>query len=176
MSITQWNCRGLTSSSEQIKILLRDSGAKIICLQETKIGEKPFNPGLNYDFYRSSVQHGDRNQGGTGFIVHKSVRSNNIQLHTDLQACAIQIHIKKKITLCSLYLEPRLEEHLYDSSGNRRQLNLNDLQNLVDQLPPPFILIGDFNAKHHLWGSSSCDRWGYLIEQMIDNNDIFFNE
>ena len=32
--------------------------------------------------------------------------------------------------------------------------------------------MGDFNAKHTLWGASYCDRWGYLIEELLDNNDL----
>ena len=74
MSIIQWNCRGLSSSSEQIKTLFRDTQAKIMCLQETKIGDKPFNPGLNYIFHRSPPLQVARAQGGTGFIIHKSVK------------------------------------------------------------------------------------------------------
>lgn len=143
-----------------------------MCLQETKISNKPFNPGLNYVFHRSPPVIGERPKGGCGFIVHKSVKHDFIQLNTALQACAIQIQLKRKITLCSLYLEPDLEHHLLDLSGNRRQLDLSDLQNLIDQLPPPFIIMGDFNAKHTLWGETICDRWGYLIEQLLDNNDI----
>ena len=84
----------------------------------------------------------------------------------------MQIHVDKKVTLCSLYLEPGLEERLFDRAGNPRQLDLTDLQNLIDQLPSPFILMGDFNAKHTLWGSNVCDRWGNLIEQLLDDNDI----
>ena len=172
MSIIQWNCRGIASSSEQIKTLFRDTDAKILCLQETKIGNKPFNPGLSYNFHGSTPLPAARAQGGTGFIIHKSINFIPIQLHTDLQACAVQVHIDKKVTLCSLYLEPKLEDHLFDVAGDSRPLEITDLQNLVDQLPSPFILMGDFNAKHTLWGESMCDRWGILIEQLLDTNDI----
>ena len=172
MSIVQWNCRGILSSTEQLKIIFRDSQAKVICLQETKLGNRQYNPGLNYSYHTSQPQPNERAQGGTGFIVHRSVKCDRIQLHTELQASAIQITLDKKITLCSLYLEPRLEDRLFDTSGNNRQLNINDLQNLVDQLPAPFILMGDFNAKSPLWGNSVCDRWGSLVEQFIDVNEV----
>ena len=32
--------------------------------------------------------------------------------------------------------------------------------------------MGDFNAKHNLWGESCCDRWGLIIEQLLDLNDV----
>ena len=69
-------------------------------------------------------------------------------------------------------MEPDLEDHLFDASGNTRQLKIDDLQELVNQLPPPYILMGDFNAKHTLWGDSVCDRWGNIIDQLIDDNDV----
>ena len=172
MSIIQWNCRGLSSSLEEIKVLFRDSKAKIMSLQETKIGDKPFNPGLNYLFHRSPPLQVARAQGGTGFIIHKSIKFETIPLNSQLQACAVRIHMGRKITLCSLYLEPSLENSLQDVSGNPRPLLLSDLQELIDQLPAPFILMGDFNAKHNLWGGNLCDRWGNLVEELIDNNDL----
>ena len=172
MSIIQWNCRGLSSSTEQIKTMFRDYDAKIVCLQETKIGDKPFNPGLNYKFERSPPIQAARARGGTGFIIHRSIKYETTLLNTELQACAVRVNIGKKITLCSLYLEPTLENFLTDHSGNPRQLILADLQNLIDQLPTPFILMGDFNAKHTLWGGTICDRWGNLIEELLDRNDL----
>ena len=60
MSIIQWNCRGIASSGEQVKILFRDTDAKIMCLQETKIGERHYNPGINYSFHGSPPLQGVR--------------------------------------------------------------------------------------------------------------------
>ena len=172
MSIIQWNIRGFSANKEQIRVLFRDSDAAVICIQETKLGEDTPNLGVNFDFYRSPPFIGLRAQGGTGFVVRKSVNHRVLNLNTILQACAIQIYLDKWVTLCSLYLEPRLEDHLYDSSGNTRLLNLSDLQDLVNQLPAPYILMGDFNAKHTLWGDNTCDRWGGIIESLIDANDV----
>ena len=172
MSSIQWNCRSIATSAEELKILFRDTDAKIMSLQETKIGDKFYNPGMNYTFHRSPPLQGERAQGGTGFIIHRSIRYSTIHLNTVLQACAIQIYLDKKVTLCSLYMEHTLEDHLYDMSGSNRQLNITDFQGLINQLPSPFILMGDFNAKHSLWGGNICDRWGNIIEQLLDNNDI----
>ena len=64
MSIIQWNCRGIASSAEELKSLFRESEVKVMCLQETKLGNKPYNPGLNYSFHRSPQLLGERAQGG----------------------------------------------------------------------------------------------------------------
>ena len=172
MSIIQWNIRGFASNREQVRVLFRDHDLSAICLQETKLGDFTPNIGSSFVFYRSPPLIGIRAQGGTGIIVRKSVHQRVVQLNTVLQACAVQIFTTKWITLCSLYLDPSLENRLLDESGNPRQLELNDLQNLIDQLPQPFILMGDFNAKHSLWGESVCDPWGCIIEELLDNNDV----
>ena len=176
MSLIQWNIRGLRSNFEQIRILLKDHDVSAICLQETMVANNPPNFGHKYAFFISPSLPGARAQGGpgigTGIIVKKSVSHRCLHLDTTLQACAIQIFTTKWITLCSIYLEYDLESRLRDVSGNPRQLELQDLQSLIDQLPQPFILMGDFNAKNRLWGSTTCDRWGCLVEELLDNNDI----
>ena len=172
MSLIQWNIRGFTSNREQVRVLFKDHDISAMCLQETKLGDFTPNIGSSYVFYRSPPLIGVRAQGGTGIIVRKSVNHRVIQLNTVLQACAVQIFTTKWITLCSLYLDPSLENRLLDGSGNPRHLELNDLQNLIDQLPQPIILMGDFNAKHSLWGESVCDPWGCIIEELLDNNDM----
>ena len=172
MSIIQWNIRGFRANREQVRTLQSDNNVPIVCLQETKLGNHHPNVGLNYFFYPSPILIGGRAQGGTGIIVHKSINHKVVNIRSVLQACAVQVFTTKWITLCSLYLEPSLESRLLGVAGHQRQLELNDLQCLVDQLPRPFIILGDFNARHTLWGESSCDRWGNLIEELIDQNDI----
>ena len=108
MSIIQWNIRGIRANQKPIEVFFRDADASVICLQETKLGEGPLNPGINYVFYRSPPFIGIRAQGGTGFVVRKSVNHKVILLDSILQACAIQIYIDKWIKHCPLHLEPAL--------------------------------------------------------------------
>ena len=151
MSLLQWNIRSFSANQEQVRILFQENNVSAICLQETKLGELTPNIGHNFLFYRSAPFIGERAQGGTGIIVHRSVNHRALQINSELQACAVQIYTNRWITLCSLYLEPELESRLQDIHGLPRHLELNDLQNLLDQLPHPYILMGDFNAKHTLW-------------------------
>ena len=99
--------------------------------------------------YKSPPPLGKHAHGGAGIILTKSVSQKVVQLDMILQACATLIFINKWITLCYLYLEPDLESWLVDRVGNPKQLKVDDLQSLLDQLPQPFILMGDFNAKWH---------------------------
>ena len=172
MSIIQWNVQSFTSNREQIRVLMKENDSSIVCLQETKLGNFTPNVGHNYSFFRSPPMPGHRAHGGTAILVSKSINCKVVHLDTILQANAIQIFTNKWVTLCSLYLEPTLEARLFDINNHPRQLEVNDLQNLVNQLPPPFILLGDFNAKHTLWGETTCDSWGNVVEEFIDGNDV----
>ncbi|KAM7298788.1 hypothetical protein ISCGN_019357 [Ixodes scapularis] len=59
------------------------------------------------------------------------------------------------ISICSLYIPP--------SSS----LTLTDLERLADQLPEPYVLLGDFNAHNPLWGSQRVDSRGSVIERFL---------
>jgi len=47
-----------------------------------------------------------------------------------------------------------------------------EIEDLILQLPIPFIFMGDFNARYSLWGSQKQNQKGKLIENIILNNDI----
>ena len=172
MSLVQWNIRGFQSNREQVRLFFKEHNLAAICLQETKLGNISPNCGHNFIFHRSPPPAGERAHGGTCIISSKSFPQKVIQLDSTLQACAVQIFINKWITVCSLYLEPGLESRLVDRAGNPRQLEVEDLQALIDQLPQPFILLGDFNAKHTMWGEDRYDHRGLIIEELLDRNDI----
>ena len=169
--ILQWNCKGLRAHAEELKVLIHDFNPGIICLQETMlgdsifnpgiiclqetmVGDSIFNPGLNYNGFNSLPPTGEGAHGGVPIIIHKSLQ------HSPLQAVALSVLLNRKISVCSLYLPPSLD------------FDLHDLQSLVDQLPVPFLLLGDFNAHHSLWGSENLDNKGKVIEDLLDKNDV----
>ena len=154
--ILQWNCKGLRTRAEELKVLLRDSDPGVICLQETKLGPELFHPGLNYNIFSSAPPAGDCAHGGAAIIVHSP-----LPVVTDLQAVALTVVLDKQITICSIYLPP----HAAFTNA--------DIQSLLDQLPSPFLLLGDFNAHNPLWGGDILDSEGKVIE---DNNVVLLND
>ncbi|GFW23121.1 putative RNA-directed DNA polymerase from transposon X-element [Trichonephila clavipes] len=47
-----------------------------------------------------------------------------------------------------------------------------ELQELIDQLPSPFILLGDFNAHHLLWGCQDVNSRGKIVEKLLTELDL----
>ena len=66
------------------------------------------------------------------------------------------------ITLCSIYIPPS------------SRLSPKDLDDLIPQLPSPFILLGDFDGQNILWGSKDINDKGRIIESFIDNHGLCF--
>ena len=153
--IIQWNYKGLHTRAEELKVLLRDSNPGVICLREAKLVPEEFNLGLNYNIFSSASLAGDCVHGGAAIIVHKSLQYSPLPVVTDLQAVALTVVLDKQITICSIYLPP----HAAFTNA--------DIQSLLDQLPSPFLLLGDFNAHNPLWDGDILDNEGGIIEDII---------
>ncbi|GFS96130.1 putative RNA-directed DNA polymerase from transposon X-element [Trichonephila clavipes] len=70
----------------------------------------------------------------------------------------MRIHSTSLITVCCLYLPPNAAIHQ------------QDLNNLVDQLPAPFVILGDFNGHSTLWASVKTNPRGRQIERVLSDH------
>ena len=69
------------------------------------------------------------------------------------------------ITLCSVHIPPN------------SALSLAQLKNLADQLPIPFIIMGDFNGHNPLWGSKTTIDKGKKLEDFLSKEGFcIFND
>ncbi|GFY21446.1 RNA-directed DNA polymerase from mobile element jockey [Trichonephila clavipes] len=96
--------------------------------------------------------------GGICLFTSHLYPSHVVTLHTSLQAVAVRIHIHSLVTVCCVYLPP-----------NDVVLQV-DLNQLVSQLPAPFILLFDFNGHSPLWGHDDTNARGRQIEQLISDH------
>ncbi|KAJ8043222.1 hypothetical protein HOLleu_10217 [Holothuria leucospilota] len=93
-----------------------------------------------YDMYNKTVVSPIDNRaiGGSSILVKNTVPHSTIHLNTTMQAVAIRATLHRTITVCSVYIPPRYS------------LKRDDLDILVNQLPTPFLLLGDFNAHSNM--------------------------
>ena len=161
-TIVQWNINSYFKKLPDIHRLIADFQPSAICLQETNLKNKN-NPTLkNYKGYFKNRSNYGRASGGVCIFASVSSEHENIPLNTTLEAIAIKItsNNSKKICICNLY------------APDSTDLTLTDLENLIQQLPRPFILLGDFNSRNTLWGSVYTDRRGRTIEKLLENDSI----
>ena len=140
-NILQWNINGLRGKCTQLQCLLGKYNPNIIALQETKLP-----PNITYEikknkfhnFHKNGAAHG----GGVALYISKNLPTKEVQLQTNLEAVAATVWYQHtKMTACSLYLNPDIP------------FPINDFIALLDELPSPYLILGDFNCKNSLWGS-----------------------
>ena len=68
--------------------------------------------------------------------------------------------LNKVVTFCSIYLPP--SDHVVKT----------DLINLIEQLPYPFVLLGDFNGHSPVWGNESYNSRGQMLEDLFSEMDL----
>jgi Endonuclease-reverse transcriptase len=93
-------------------------------------------------------------------LIRKDIPYRILNLDTPLQAVACRISTPQPVSLCSVYLPPT-------SSWNH-----SDLLVLLSKLPPPVLLIGDFNSHSTLWGCSSTNRKGHELETLLLQSNL----
>ena len=159
--ILQWNCRGIKANITDLQLLLTKD-ISVACLQESRL---PHDSNFSMKYY-STYNFNPNNHdaypipGGLTTLIHNSIPHRPITLNTSLQAQAFSVSLNYTTTICNIYIPPH-------SSPDR-----HSIENLLHQLPSPYILLGDFNAHHPLWGSQKHNPKGILIENILLNNNI----
>ncbi|GBN86945.1 hypothetical protein AVEN_168612-1 [Araneus ventricosus] len=158
-SLVSWNCRGLQTKISDLKDIINTYRPACIALQETHFKTTDNIKGKHYSVLNKNYDS-DRASGGVALLIAKDIPSAPLQINTSLQAIAARIHTISLITICSLYLPPN------------QQINQIDLNELVYQLPDPFILLDDFNGHSSIWGSSDSNSRGVQIEQLLTDHNL----
>ncbi|GFU32585.1 putative RNA-directed DNA polymerase from transposon X-element [Trichonephila clavipes] len=141
------------SHTDDVKDIIRQYHPVCVALQETYLKSCDTTKIRRYGCVRKDTE-GSSVSGGVCIFTFLDVPSSALLLHTSLQAVAVRIHSTSLITVCCLYFLPNAVIHQ------------QDLNNLVDQLPEPFVILGDFNGHSTLWGSVKTNPRGRQIEQL----------
>ena len=157
-NLVQWNIRGVKSNIEELKLLmlLNKSNVGIVALQDCKLGEEQFS----LRGYTLHVLKGDRPAGEAALLINQWVVHTELTLNSPIHATAATVTLNKTFTICSIYLTPN------------ETITKPTLENIINQLPRPFLLVGDFNAHSPEWGDSRLDGRGKLIESLLADTDL----
>ncbi|GFW27936.1 CCHC-type domain-containing protein [Trichonephila clavipes] len=131
-----------------------------VALQETLLKLSCTSKIRGYSILRKDCNTGERACGGVALLINHATPFSPVLIHTSLQAVAVQVSIFSTITICNVYLPPNAP------------LNFRELKELIDQLPSPFILLGDFNAYHLLWGCQDVNSRGKVVEKFLTELDL----
>ena len=153
-SILQWNCRGYYANFSNIKELHDKYIPAVMALQELIMGQRGT---LSLRGYHSLQSIG---RGGAGLLIRNDVPFREITLRTTLQAVGATVNIGKQYTVCSLYLPPS------------PQIPYVEIYELIEQLPPPVLLLGDLNARDPAWGDNTTNPRASQIKKLLEDFDM----
>ena len=162
-NILQWNCRGLKYNIPELQLIITETNPIVICLQEIKLNTESFEL-RGYTAYHQ-IHSKKIACGGTSIFIASNILHRRIKINTCIQAVAVRFTLTKPLTICSIYIPP---DHT---------ILYSQLDDLIKQLPPPIILMGDFNAHNPIWGSHNTNQRGKLIERLLEERNIcIFND
>lgn len=166
MAILQWNCNGFYSHLPELQHIISNINPLYIFIQESRLQPHQKCKLSGYKPYRKDRQNSSIASGGVTILAQNQIPANEIKLNTELEAIAISTYVPQmsKITICNVYLPPN------------KLFTQKQLEELVQQLPPPFLLVGDLNSHNTLWGSNYTDGRGRKIEKFINNKRILLND
>ena len=156
----QWNIRGLRSNNLELKNLISLYNPICLALNETKINDPSSLIQESFKNYSPYFINNDTFRGNL-ILIRKDIPFSAISLTTNLNVLAIKLIIDgKALYLCSIYLNPSFE------------LDPQALSGIITQLPEPFILMGDFNARSEYWHDSVSNKRGNQILDIILHHNL----
>ena len=164
MKIVQWNIQSYNANSEELKLLIHELGnPEVICLQETVLGHRPMYTPANYSAIQSRRFNEDDPERGVAIMINKGCHHEALQLENlgRVEAVAARVRLGYEwYTICSMYLSPNI------------RFSEDDISSVIAQLPEPFLLLGDMNAKHPTWGEHPPNNTGRIFDELLANGDF----
>ncbi|GBN76476.1 hypothetical protein AVEN_105051-1 [Araneus ventricosus] len=103
--LVSWNCRGIRTKLVDVKALVNSFHPVCVALQQTFLKPNAHLKLRGYNCVRKDIDTGI-SSGGVCLLTSNHYPSTTLNLHTSLQAVAVQVHIKTVVTVCCIYLPP----------------------------------------------------------------------
>lgn len=157
LKIAQWNANGLSHHQLELTSFIKNHDIDIALISETHFTTKSAMKIPGYDIYDTKHPSG-RAHGGTAIIVSNRIKHYELQKHDKdyLQATSIVIEDwRGPLTVSSVYCPPR------------HTISQEKYLDFFSTLSTRFIAGGDYNAKHHFWGSRLNTTKGKNLYDLI---------
>jgi hypothetical protein len=160
LRITLWNANGLQNHKEELKLFLTQNKIDIMLISQTHFTSKShfLIPGYNI----SLAKHpDDKAHGGTAIPIKSKIAYAEQLCYAkpELQATIMQVQgPHRNIKIASTYCPPR---------HNLKAAQFDSFQTLGSC----FIVGGEFNSKHTLWGSRLITCKGRELATLIQTKN-----
>ena len=158
--ILQWNCDCLKTKKDELLNIIEDIHSIVVTLQETKIKEKTSFRIPNYTKFKRERHFNRISDRGVMLLVHETFPVEQAPLKTNAQLVETTINAGRTITIALAYF------------SQAQEFTFEILQNIILQLPKPFILLGDFNNYHTMRGSNVIGTRGRVLERLLMEHNL----
>jgi hypothetical protein len=156
--ILQFNAKGLSLHSAEVKNLIFEKDLEIAIIQETFL-----KPNTNFKLPGSTIFRKERTEGrktGLFTLIKNGIRFSEANLISEIEHQAIKfISDKTEILLYNIYITP---------SKNFAEKDLE----IFFASYTSTIICGDFNALSTLWSSPKNDKRGHIVENLITKYNL----
>ena len=147
VNIVHWNCKGFNAHGpEYIWSLSKQKHIPdIICLQETFFLNEKDHPDIT-GFILANFSTRNIKRGGTAIYCKNHINYTVRNIDTLLEVSAIDIKLNNKLTTIV---------NIYDTDSKTTQ---SEYQKIFTQISDQYVVCGDFNAHHKLWGGGGVNE------------------
>lgn len=99
--------------------------------------------------------------GGVAIFIKDDITYKEIPINTSQEAIAVSIKLlDQQLSICNVYIPSSIP------------LSATILNDLINQIPKPVVMVGDFNAHNSIWGAVSTDHRGQETEEFIETSNL----
>lgn len=159
LQILSWNCQSLSNKLFELNNFINNPNfptPHVILLQETWLNNKQTINIKNYKTVRKDRNSQSRYpHGGVAIFVHQNIEFKSVKF-VNLK------HIEGVFISVDTGSFPIVIGSIYSSSSLSRDEAKCDIRNLLSQ-KGPFLIAGDWNAKHQEWNNFKQNLKGLKI-------------
>ena len=134
-------------------------------ISETHLNSRSFLRIHGYSIYAAN-QPGDCSFAGACIIIKSNIDHHPIVFHRFNYGQIVGVKIRSDFgdyVIAATYIRPSLHPDLFTAT---------ELDRILHSLGPKFLIAGDWNAKHPLWGCNRSCRRGRFIRDRIMSSSL----
>ena len=159
--VLQWNTQGISTAKEDILKLIETFTPTVLSFQEIFLANDFHFKLKGYHALAKQGTFNRRYHGGVIVYIPESCPYQEIAIQSIYQIVAAKVTIgHKTITVASLYIPGSVE------------IDKEELGRVINSLPKPCLVLGDFNAYNQMWGGHSTTRRGKEVEDIVSRNSL----
>lgn len=158
----QWNACSLIAHGSEFKKFLEEIKSNepdLIMIQETWLYDRQTFKINGYEVERCDRDPGKH--GGLATFIKNGIAYTRLINPSNIEAVIVKIKLQSRnLTVVNAYHSPGI------------QLNPEDYENLFSAFHKDSVILGDLNAHNPLFGGTSSDARGRLLEDLLDKYNM----